>query len=46
MWNSASIVKMMGDDLNVTEVVVLDHIMAILYVGQWSDGECLTQEEA
>ena len=33
MWNPASIAEMMGDDLDVTEVVVLDHITAILYVG-------------
>ena len=34
MWNPASIAEMMGDDLDVTEAVVLDHITAILYVGQ------------
>ena len=33
MWNPASIADMMRDDLNVTEVVVLDLITAILYVG-------------
>ena len=33
MWNPASITDMMSDDLNVMESVVLDHIMAILYVG-------------
>ena len=33
MWNPASITNMMSDDLDITEVVVLDHIMAILYVG-------------
>ena len=33
MWNPASIMDMMSDDLDVTEVVVLDHITAILYVG-------------
>ena len=36
----------MSDDLNVTEAVVLDHITAILYVGQQSAGEGLTEEEA
>ena len=46
MWNPASIADMMSDDLDVTEVVVLDHIMAILYVGQRSAGEGLTEEEA
>ena len=46
MWNPASITDMMSDDLDVTEVVVLDHITAILYIGQWSAGEGLTQEEA
>ena len=33
MWNPASITDMMSDNLDITEVVVLDHIMAILYVG-------------
>ena len=37
---------MMSDDLEVTEVVVLDHIMAILYIGQQSAGEGLTEEKA
>ena len=46
MWNPASIMDMMSDDLDVTEAVVLDHITAILYVGQWSAGEGLTEEEA
>ena len=36
----------MGDDLDVTEAVILDHIMAILYVGWHSAGESLTEEEA
>ena len=34
MWNPASIADMMRDVLNVMEVVVLDHIATILYVGQ------------
>ena len=34
MWNSASIADMMNVNFDVTEAVVLDHIMAILYVGQ------------
>ena len=46
MWNPASIIDMMSDDLDVTEAVVLDHITAILYVGQWSAGKGLTKEEA
>ena len=45
MWNPASITDMMSDNLDVTEVVVLDHIIAILYVDQWSAGEGLTKEE-
>ena len=36
----------MSDDLDITEAVVLDHITAILYIGRWSAGEGLTQEEA
>ena len=35
-----------SDDLDITEVVVLDHITAILHVGQWPAGEGLTKEEA
>ena len=46
MWNPASIADMMSDDLDVTMAVVLDHITAILYVGQRSAGEGLTEEEA
>ena len=46
MWNPASVADMMSDDLDVTEVVVLDHIMAILYVGHQSAYEGLTKEEA
>ena len=34
MLNPASIADMMTDDLDVTEVMVLDHITAILYVGR------------
>ena len=33
MWNPGSIADMMRDDLNIIEAV-LDHITAILYVGQ------------
>ena len=44
--NSASIVDLMEDDLDVSEAVILDHITAILYVGQHSAGEGLTEEEA
>ena len=46
MWNPASITDMMSDNLDITEAVVLEHITAILYVGQWSAGERLTEEEA
>ena len=46
MWNPASITDMMSDDLDVTEAVVLDHITAILYVGHWSAGKGLNEEEA
>ena len=46
MWNPASIADMMSDDLDVTEVVVLDHITAILYASRRSEGEGLTEEEA
>ena len=42
MWNPACIANMMSDDLDVTKVVVLDHIAAILYIGQQSAGEGLT----
>ena len=33
-WNPAGIVNMMRDDLDVMEVVILDHIATILYVGR------------
>ena len=33
MWNPASITDIMSDDLDITAVVVLDHITAILHVG-------------
>ena len=46
MWKPASITDMMSDNLDVMEAVVLDHITAILYVGQWSASEGLTEEEA
>ena len=45
-WTLANIADVMWDDLNVTEAVILDHITAILYVGRWSAGEGLTEEEA
>ena len=44
MWNPASIMDMMSDDLDIMEAVVLDHIIAILYVGRWSAGEGLTKD--
>ena len=46
MWNPASIADIMSDDLDITEAVVLDHIIAIPYVGQRSASEGLTEEEA
>ena len=46
LLNSASIVDLMGEDLDVTEAVILDNIMAILYVGWLSASEGLTEEEA
>ena len=46
LLNSAGIVNLMRHDLDVTEAVILDHIMAILYVGQCSAGEGLTRKEA
>ena len=46
MWNPASIAEMMGDVPDVMEVVVLDHITAILYVGRQSAGKGLTEEDA
>ena len=46
LLNSAGIVDLMEDDLDVSEAVILDHIMAILYVGWHSAGEGLTEEEA
>ena len=46
MWNPASIADMMSDDLDVTEAVILDHITAILYVGQRSAGKGLTEMKA
>ena len=36
----------MGDDLDVTEAVILDHTTVILYVGGCSAGKGLTEEEA
>ena len=44
MWKPASIAEMMSDDLNIMEVVVLDHITAILYVGRRSAGEGFIEE--
>ena len=46
LLNSAGIVNLMGDDLDVTEAFILDHIMAILYIGWHSAGKGLTEEEA
>ena len=44
--NSASIVDLMEDDLDVSEAVILDHIMAILYMERCSASEGLMEEEA
>ena len=46
MWNPASITDMMSDDLDITEAVVLDHIMTILRIDHQLAGEGLTKEEA
>ena len=46
MWNPASIIDMMSDDLDIMEAVVLDHITAIFFIGQWSAKEGLIKEEA
>ena len=46
VMNSASIVNLMEDDLDVSKAVIMDHIMAILYVGWHSAGEGLMEEEA
>ena len=46
LLNSAGIIHLMGDHSDVTEAVILDHIMAILYVGRHSAGKGLTEEEA
>ena len=46
LLNSASIVDLMGDDLDVTEAAILDHITATLYLGWHSAGEGLTGKEA
>ena len=46
LWNSANLVNIMEDDLDVTEAVLLDDIMAIHYVGWHSAGEDLTEEDA
>ena len=46
LLNSASIVNLMGDDLDVTEAGILDHITAILSAGWCSAGKGLTEEEA
>ena len=45
-WNLASLVDLMRDDLDVTEAVLLDHTMAILYVGWHSTGKGLMEEKA
>ena len=42
LWNSANLVDMREDDLDVTEAILLDDTMAILYVGWCSSGKGLT----
>ena len=46
LWNSANLVDLMEDDLDITEAIFLDDTMAILYMGWHSSGEGLTEEEA
>ena len=46
LWNSANLVDIKEDDLDMTEAVLLDDTMAILYVGWHSAGEGLTEEDA
>ena len=46
LWNPANLVNLMEDDLDVTEAILLDDTMAILYMGWHSAGEGLTEEEA
>ena len=43
--NSAGIFDLMEDDLDVSEAVILDHIMTILNVGWHSADEGLTEEK-
>ena len=45
-WNPANITDMMSDNLDAMVAVVLDHITDIIYIGQWSAGEGLTEEKA
>ena len=45
LWNSAKLVDLMEDDLDVMEVILLDDTMAILYVGQHSAREGLMEED-
>ena len=33
LWNSANVVDLMEDDLDVTKAVLLDDVTALLYVG-------------
>ena len=44
-WNLASIIDIMEDDLDVTEAVLLDNTTTLLYVGQHSAEEGLTEED-
>ena len=46
VMNSASIVNLIGDELDVSKAVILDHIKAILYVGWHSAGKGLMEKEA
>ena len=44
LWNSANLVNLMEDDLDVTEAILLDNTMAILFVGWCSTSKGLTEE--
>ena len=46
LWHPANIVDNMEDDLDVTEAVLLDDTMVLLYTGWHSAGEGLTEEDA
>ena len=45
LWKSAIIVNLMEDNLDITEAVLLNNTMAILYIGWHSTVKGLTEEE-